>query len=144
LVKRNPSVPKSYKDAKKDVLPIYIEEQKRKQLLELAEKSISTFSGKTTGFITNTDAYKLNDMDIKSANQFLVKLFMQQKKNGYIQLENGNIVLYNILEQKLLKKLDNNKKENGSIVKIKTAMFNEGLIKNLQNKYKTEIFMKGL
>jgi peptidyl-prolyl cis-trans isomerase D len=144
LVKRNPSVPKSYEDAKKDVLPLYISKQKKEKLVELAEKSISTFSGKTTGFITNTDAYKLNDMDIKSANQFLVKLFMQQKKNGYIQLENGNIVLYNILEQKLLKKLDNNKKENGSIVKIKTTMFNEGLIKNLQNKYKTEIFMKGL
>jgi len=142
LIKINQSVPKSFQDAKKDVLPLYIQDQKREKLLELAKKSVSTFSGKTTGFITNADAYKLDDMDIVSANQFLVTLFTQQHKNGYIQLDNGNIILYNILEQKLLKKL-NSKKED-SIIKIKSAMFNEGLIKNLQNKYKTEIFIKGL
>ena len=50
--------------------------------------------------------------------------------------------MYNILEQKLLDTTNTN--QNDSIVKLKSAMFNEGLIKKLQNKYKTEIFIKGL
>lgn len=50
--------------------------------------------------------------------------------------------MYNVLEQKLLNNTNTN--PNNSIVRLKSAIFNEGLIKNLQNKYKTEIFIKGL
>ena len=142
LVKINPAKVKTYKEAKNDVLPLYIAEQKKIKLLELAKNSLATFSGKTTDFITNGDAVKLSDMTIMDANQFLIKLFSQQQKRGYILLNNKKIVLYNILEQKLLSK-DNSKKDD-SINKIKSALFNEGLIKTLQNKYKTEIFIKGL
>jgi peptidyl-prolyl cis-trans isomerase D len=124
------------------VLPLYVAEQKKSKLLELAKSSVTTFNGKTTEFLTNSDAVKLTDMDIKDANEFLMKLFTQQQKRGFISLNNGNIVLYNILEQKLLNK-DNNKKDD-SMVKVKSAMFNEGLIKTLQNRYKTEIFIEGL
>jgi len=142
LVKVNPAKAKSYEDAKKEVLPLYVAEQKRLKLLELAKNSVATFDGKTTDFVTNADALKLKDMPLTNANQFLIKLFSQQKKRGFIPLNDKEIVLYNILEQKLLKK-DNHKKDD-SIIKIKSAMFNEGLIKTLQNKYKTEIFIKGL
>jgi len=142
LVKINPTKAKTYTEAKKDVLPLYVKEQKKVKLLELAKNSLATFSGKTTGFITNSDAVKLTDMDVMNANQFLIKLFAQQEKRGYISLENGNVVLYNILEQKLL--TNKNIKRDDSIIKIKSALFNEGLIKTLQNKYKTEIFIKGL
>jgi peptidyl-prolyl cis-trans isomerase D len=50
--------------------------------------------------------------------------------------------LYNILEQKLL----NNKNKNGSdvITRLKNSLFSEGLMKTLQDKYPTEIFIKGL
>ncbi len=142
LVKINPAKVKTYKEAKNDVLPLYIAEQKKIKLLELAKNSLATFSGKTTDFITNGDAVKLSDMTIMDANQFLIKLFSQQQKRGYILLNNKKIVLYNILEQKLLNN-DNSKKDD-SIIKIKSALFNEGLIKTLRNKYKTEIFIEGL
>ena len=142
LVKINPSKAKTYEEAKKDLLPLYVAEQKKAKLLELAENSVATFNGKTTDFITNSDAVKLTDMAVTDANQFLIKLFSQQQKRGFISLGNGDIVLYNILEQKLLKK-DNSKKDD-SIIKIKSAMFDEGLIKTLKNKYKTEIFIEGL
>jgi peptidyl-prolyl cis-trans isomerase D len=81
-------------------------------------------------------------MTIQDANKFLFELFMSEEKKGYIDLDNGKVVLYNIVEQKLLK-ISKSDEEN-SIVKIKNAMFNEALIKNLQNKYKTEIFIEGL
>ncbi len=142
LVKVNPSVAKSYEDAKVSVIPMYIENQKKEKLLELAKNSVATFNGKTTDYITITDTEKLTDLDTASANDFLVKLFSAQTKRGYISLDNGNIVMYNILEQKMLSSTNTN--PNNPIVRLKSAMFNEGLIKNLQNKYKTEIFIQGL
>ncbi|QOY52875.1 peptidylprolyl isomerase [Candidatus Sulfurimonas baltica] len=142
LVKTNPAEVKSYAEAKADVLPLYVEEQKRSKLLELAKNSVDTFSGYKTSFITATDADKLTNLELKDANEFLSKLFISQEKRGFIALENGNIVIYNILEQKLLDKTNTNKEN--PIVRLKSAMFNEGLIKKLQNKYKTEIFIQGL
>ena len=142
LVKINPSKAKSFEEAKAEVLPLFIAQQKKSKLLKLAEDSLSTFSGKTTGFITHKDAIMLSDITLLEANEFLKQLFMSQKKRGFIDINNGKIVLYNILEQKLLDNSNNN--EDDSILKIKSAMFNEGLIKSLQNKYKTEIFIEGL
>ena len=142
LVKTNPSKVKSFEEAKKDVLPMFIAEQKRSKLLELAQNSIATFNGITTNFITSIDAMELTDMDTAQANEFLQALFSSQEKRGYISLNSGNVILYNILEQKLLNKANTN--QNNDIVRLKSAMFNEGLIKNLKNKYKTEIFIEGL
>ncbi|MDA3908057.1 MAG: SurA N-terminal domain-containing protein [Sulfurimonas sp.] len=142
LTKVNPSKAKSFEEAKKDILVMFVQEQKKSKLLELAKNSVATFTGDTTDFITNADAAKLTNMDIANANEFLIALFSSQEKRGFISLKNGNVVLYNILEQKLLNKTNTN--PNNPIVGLKSAMFNEGLIKNLQNKYKTEIFIEGL
>ncbi len=142
LLKTNPSKIKTFQEAKTEVLPSYITEQKRTKLLKLAKKSFPSFKGITTDFITTQDASKLKDLELQEANEFLINLFTSQKKNSFITLNNGKVVLYNIVEQKLLSKTNNN--ENNPIVKIKSALFNEGLIKTLQNKYKTEIFIKGL
>ncbi|WP_373035968.1 SurA N-terminal domain-containing protein [Sulfurimonas sp.] len=142
LTKINPASAKSFEEAKKDVLPMFVKEQKNAKLLELAKKSAATFSGTKTDFITSTDADKLTKLNAADANEFLGALFSSKEKRGFITLKNGNVVLYNILEQKLLNKTNTN--PDNPIVRLKSAMFNEGLIKNLQNKYKTEIFIKGL
>ncbi|MFT7004996.1 MAG: peptidyl-prolyl cis-trans isomerase D [Sulfurimonas sp.] len=142
LVKVNPANTKTFLEAKKDVLPMFIQEQKRNKLFELANNSIDTFSGTTTDFITSADAAKLTNMNAADASEFLVALFSSNKKRGFISLNNGNVVLYNILEQKLLNKTNTN--PSNSVVRLKSAMFNEGLIRNLKNKYKTEIFIEGL
>ncbi len=142
LVKVNPSKVKSFQEAKQDILPMFVKEEKRSKLLELAKSSEATFTGTATDFITNADASKITNMDTNEANEFLNALFSTQKKRGSIVLKDGNIVLYNILEQKLLNMTNAN--PDNPIVSLKSAMFNEGLIKNLQNKYKTEIFIEGL
>lgn len=144
LLAVNPSKAKTYEEAKAEVLPLYIAEQKRQKLLKLAKDSVSSFKGTTTDFIVNTDASKLDKLPTLEANDFLAKLFMEQNKRGFIELDNGKIVLYNILEQKMLQKAKENKTNDDTIVKIKSSMFDEGLIKTLQNKYKTEIFIQGL
>ena len=142
LVKTVPATTKSYEDAKEALLPIYMTQTKKTKLVELAESSVKTFTGKETDFLTLQDASKLTDLSLSEANEFLNQLFSKEKKRSLIALSSGKIVLYNILEQKLL--TNTNNKNNDLIVKIKSAMFNEGLIKNLQNKYNTEIFIEGL
>jgi peptidyl-prolyl cis-trans isomerase D len=142
LEKINPAKVKTFEEAKKDVLPLYVEETKREQLLKLAKDSVSTFNGKTTDFITSLSTENLDGLNKEQTNEFLIQLFSQQQKRGSITLKDGKVVLYNILEQKLLKKAENN--QGDLIVKLKSTMFNDGLIKNLQNKYKTEIFIQGL
>ncbi len=142
LVKINKSEVKTYQEAKAKVLPLYIEEKKKSSLIELANNSLATFNGTTTDLITSMDADKLEDMSITDANEFLKQLFTQNKRRGYITLRNGKIVLFNILEQKLLN--NTNVNQGDTVLKLKSAMFNEGLIKDLRNKYKTEIFIEGL
>jgi len=142
LIKTIPSSVKSYEDAKEEILPEYVQKQKNSKLLELAKNSLETFKGEITDFITNQDANKIENLEEAEANEFLNALFATEKRRGYISLNSGKIVLYNILEQKLLNNTNNN--SNNPIVRIKSNLFNEGLVKNLQNKYKSEIFIQGL
>ncbi|MDD2653160.1 MAG: peptidylprolyl isomerase [Sulfurimonas sp.] len=142
LVSTNAAKPKTFEEAKSEVLPIYAHEQKRNSLLELAKSSFATFNGITTDFITANDSDKFTDLTKEEADEFLSTLFTSQEKRGYITLESGNVVMYNVMEQRLLN--NTNTDPNNSIVRLKSGMFNEGLIKNLQNRYKTEIFIQGL
>ena len=139
LVKTNPASAKNYEQAKVEVLQLYTAEQKRVKLQELANNSVQSFNGKTTDFITSADATALSNMPVLDANEFLSALFLEQTKRGYITLKNGKIILYNILEQKMLSKTQ----ESDMISKMKNNMFSVGLISSLQNKYKTEIFIEG-
>jgi len=142
LIKINKATPKTYEEAKDEVLPMYFDEQKRVKLQELAKKLVATFNGQTLKLVTIKDTEKLTLLKANQANEFLIALFSSQDKRGFITLADGSIVLYNILEQKMLTTTNNN--VNNPIVKLKSTMFNEGLIKKLQNKYKTEIFIQGL
>lgn len=142
LLTINPAKPKSFEEAKEELLPIYLSEEKNAKLVELAKNSFATFNGETTDFITANDSNLLTDLTKDEADEFLSLLFTSQNRRGYINLESGTVVMYNVLEQKLLNNTNTN--PNNPIVRLKSAMFNEGLIKNLQNKYKTEIFIKGI
>jgi peptidyl-prolyl cis-trans isomerase D len=142
LVKINQPKAKSYEEAKNDVIYLYIDEQKKAKLLELAKNSFATFNGTTTDFITGNDYNAITDLSGEEAKEFLSMLFTTQNKRGFFTLESGNVVMYNVLEQKLLN--NTNTDQNNQVVRLKSTMFSEGLIKNLQNKYKTEIFIQGL
>ena len=142
LVAVIPESPKSFDEAKAAVKVAYMSEMKKSKLLELAEKSVENFSGINTPFITIEDNSKLTKLSQAEASEFLQQLFSSDKKRSYVTLKGGKIVLYYILEQRLLTKTNNELMP--SMTKIKATMFNEALIKRLQNKYKTEIFIQGL
>ena len=142
LVKVHPAVAKSFEEAKEEVLALYKEEKVQEKLHELANNSLATFTGVTTDFITAQSADALTLLSKAEAEEFLQKLFTNDKKRSYITLNSGKIVLYYVLEQKLLK--NSNKELASSMKKLKNGIFNEALIKTLKEKYQTEIFIQGL
>ena len=142
LKKTNAAKAKTYAQAKAEVLPLYISEKSKSKLLEMANTTVKSFSGKTTDFITTVSLDAISGLSKEEAADFLAKLFVSQKKNAYITLSSSKIVLYNILEQKMLNKEYTDQSKN--LAKLKSDIFNRGLIKELQSRYKTEIFVKGL
>ncbi len=140
--KITPSKPKSFEAAKNEVTPLYIASLKEKKLLELAKKSLQTFKGIRSGFITIKDNNKLKLLSENEAKQFLNKLFKKEQKRALVQIAPDKIVLYNILEQKLL---TNTHKESEAIVtRVKQDIFQKSLLQTLQNRYDIEIYYKGL
>ena len=142
LIKINPSQELSFEDAKQKVLPLFISETKAQMLMTKAQDSLESFQGTITDFITSKDTNSLTEMTSQEASNFLNQLFNSEKKSSIITLDNGKIVLYNILEQKILTSSNDN--QENSIIQSKSSMFHEGLIKKLTQTYKTEIFIEGL
>jgi peptidyl-prolyl cis-trans isomerase D len=142
LVKTNPATTKTFEAARDEVLPLYIAQKQQEQLVALANSSLDSFSGKHTEFITVNDVDKLTGLSKEEAAEFLQKLFTSEKRRAFVTLNDGKIVLFNILEQKLLANKNSNQAD--VIARLKSTMFSEGLLKTLQNKYKTEIFIQGL
>lgn len=142
LVKVNPATPKTFAEAKAVVIPFYVDQKKKEKILELANNSVSVFKGKTSEFLTIESTDKLATLSAAESTEFVQKLFMSDKKRSFITLQSGKIVLYNILEQKLLEKSNND--QANVVARLKTGIFSEGLMKTLQNRYKTEIFIQGL
>jgi peptidyl-prolyl cis-trans isomerase D len=142
LVKTNPSVPKTFEAARAELLPLYKKQKSAEALLALANSSLKNFHGKTSDFLTVSSIDKITELPKRDAAAFLQQLFSSKKKRSFITLKDGKVILFNILEQKLL--TNKNSKESNVIAQLKSTMFSEGLLKTLQNKYKTEIFIKGL
>ena len=142
LDKMNPSVPKTFEEAKAQVAAMYASQAKENQLQQLAQSSLATFNGKNTDFITAKDVTKIAGLTEQEGSEFLSQLFQNNKKRGFVTLSNKKIVLFNILEQKLL---DNSKENVDSvIVKLRTDLLNQNLLKVLKKRFKTEIFVEGL
>ncbi|WP_304546274.1 peptidylprolyl isomerase [Sulfurimonas microaerophilic] len=142
LVKVNPATPKTFEQAKSKVLPFYIDQKKKEKILELANNSVAVFKGQKSEFLTMESVGKLASLNDMESAEFLQKLFTSDKKRSFVTLQSGKIVLFNILEQKLLKNSNNDQAD--VVARLKTSIFSEGLIKTLQNRYKTEIFIQGL
>ena len=137
-----PSVQKSFEEAKPQVLALFMATAKEEELLKIAQSSVATFSGTNTDFITLKDTKGMNGLSEQDEAEFLGKLFSTNKKRGFVTLNNKKIVLFTVLEQKLL----NNSKDNVNslVLKFKTDLLNENLLKMLKKQYKTEIFVEGL
>lgn len=142
LDKMNPARIKTYEEAKTDVIALYMRDAKKTKLQELAQNSYKTFTGSTTDFITRKESGKIAGLSAPEGSEFLSKLFTSKQKHGFITLEDGNVIMYNVLEQKLLQ--DKTLADGNAVLKLKGNLLDQGLIKTLESKYPVEIYVEGI
>ncbi|MGD9716202.1 peptidylprolyl isomerase [Sulfuricurvum sp. IAE1] len=142
LDKSIPSRTKTYEEAKNEANVLYTAQLKTQKLEELAKNSYRSFTGTTTDFISRTETPELAGLTPTETSEFLSKLFTSKQKQGFIALESGNVIIYNVLEQKLLqtKAIANE----AAVAKLKGNVLDQGLIKVLENKYPVEIYVEGI
>jgi len=146
LDEKVPASPKSFLEAQNEVLRDFIKDKKLEKLKELANSAYKNFDGNVSDFISRDDIDKLPPLKEVEAAEFLNKLFASQEKMGYILLDGSKAVLYNILDQKLVRddKLSKNKPFiTDNSIKVKDSVLNSNLLDALQRKYSIEIFYKG-
>lgn len=141
FINSNPSAPKTFEEAAEKVKTDYITAQTNAKIQELAKNSVETFTGTTSPFLTRESIDKLAPLSEYEAGEFLEALFAKHEKRGFIELENKKIVLFNILEQKLLKKENNNQEKN--VLRLKTSVLNDGLLKKLKAQYPVTSYLEG-
>lgn len=136
-----------FEEAKDKVTAIYTVQAKKEALLTLAKsalKNLSVNDATVSDFMSLEKHDNLKGLNSQESLQFLQKLFTSSKEKGIISISN-KVVVYNIMEQKLLR-MDTNKtdlvKENVNQMKKRT--FETNLIKMLDKKYPTEVYMEGL
>lgn len=141
LEKINPATPKSFEEAKAAVLADYTKEQSARKLQELANSSLDSFKGRSSGFITPVQSSAMAGLNEEETKLFVSKLFAASQKRGYVPLSEKKIVLFNIVEQKLLSAEEAS--EPMQIARLKSSIFDRSLIKMLENKYTVESFVGG-
>lgn len=113
---------------------------------ETAQKKLNNFKGKNIGFITRNDMNKVKSLSTEEASLFLSHLFNSKEKKGYVNL-GKKAVLYEIVEQKLLKKskVDENRDFVTSNVKrLKKSLIDTEIIMYLQNEYEVQKYYEGI
>jgi len=142
-----PSKVMTYEQAKKQVTPDYDRQAKKEALLTYANTTLDNINESNTtvsDFITLKQHDNLKPLNSQESLQFLQKLFTSNKEKGIISVID-KVVVYNILEQKLLS-VDENDTESvkQTVNDIKKKIFESNLIKMLDSKYPTEVYMEGL
>ncbi|MCX6074731.1 MAG: SurA N-terminal domain-containing protein [Campylobacterales bacterium] len=142
LDKTNPSAPKTYEEAKAQVTIGYTTEMKKTKLQALAQNSTKTFHGIVSDFIPHKENVVLGGLSAAESAEFIDKLFGSKEKQGFFTLKSGNVILYTILEQKLLQ--DSTIANEDTVMKLKGNVLNQKLLKALEGKYPIEIYAKGI
>ena len=138
---------KSFEDAKTEVTQIYTVKEEKTALMSLAEstlKDLNTSDATVSDFVTLEKHDNLNPLNMEESLQFLQKLFTSTEENGIISVLD-KVVVYNIIDQKLLP-MDENKTAllSSTVNQVKANIFETNLIKMLDDKYPTEVYMEGL
>lgn len=142
LERLNAAATKNYEEAKNDANALYVNEMRKGKLQELAQNSYKTFSGTVSDFITHAKAASLSGLSTAEASEFADKLFASKQKQGFLTLKSGNVILYNVLEQKLLQ--DATVAAENNAMKLKGNLLNQKLMKMLESKYPVKIYAEGI
>ncbi len=134
--------PKSFDAAKAEVLADYKRDTASKKLIETAKNEIKTFKGKTTAtYLTRTDTEGIDGLDADETAELLGAVFKSDRSRGMAGLKTHKMVLYHIVDQKIGNAEDPDTER--AVEQTKSALLSEGLIKRLNRRYETKIFIEG-
>ena len=132
----------TFEEAKSEVSAKYMLEAKKSALSKQAQSELNDFKGQVSEFVTRQESGAIDGLSEQDASDFLNKLFMQQTRRGIVELS-GKVVLYYILEQKLLDIEQENETEmlvKQSTERLKQSLFDNGLYKLLEVRYPVEVY----
>ena len=135
--------PKSYEDARADVLGALQTKKMRENLEASAKEALEKKDGLNTQIkLTKDSDEAILDLNNEQSTEFISKVFASSSKDGYVLLEDRAVV-YEIVEQSLL----NENKQFASLIAsnaaaIKTAQLEQGLIDTLQKRYVIKKYYK--
>jgi len=137
----------SFEEAKPLVSAAYMAQAKTDALFNLAEETLKTIEENNetqTQTVSLKQQETLNGLNRQESVNFLQKLFTSLKEKGMITVAN-KVVVYAITEQTILP-ADNNQTElvRQTVNTTKPRVFETNLIKILDTKYPTEVYMGGL
>ena len=137
----------TFEEAKEEVSRLYTVHAKKEALLKLADstlKNISADNADVSDFVSLQTRDNLKSLNLQESLQFLQKLFTSTKEKGIISVLD-KVIVYNIIEQKFLP-MDKNESDllKGTVNQVKQNIFEANLIKALDKKYPTEVYMEGL
>ncbi len=137
----------TYTQAEEEVRRVYDIQAKKEQLLTHAETTLDTLSASNANvsdFVTLNNHDNLKSLNSQESLQFLQKLFTSNKEKGIISVLD-KVIVYNIMEQKLLS-VDENQTDfvKQTVNQIKKKTFESNLLKMLDKQYPTEVYMGGL
>lgn len=142
LEKLNPPMAQSYEEAFQEVTRDYTHELKKNGLQTMAQNTFATFHGIESDFITQKENKPLAGLTPQESTEFLTKLFSAKQKRGFLALQDGNVLLYNISNQKLL--YNTAITDSSSILKLKQDLLDQKLLKKLTATYPIEIYAEGI
>ncbi|HHE06201.1 MAG TPA: hypothetical protein ENK90_03680, partial [Epsilonproteobacteria bacterium] len=137
----------TYEQAKDKVTTAYDLQAKKEALLTLAESTLTHLDDNNltvSDFVTLTNRDNLKPLNSKESLQFLQKLFTSNKEKGIISVLD-KVIVYNIIEQKLLS-VDENKTDvvKQTVNQMKKKTFESNFLRMLDKQYPTEVYMGGL
>ena len=144
IISTQEPVIKTFEQVKAEITPIYREEAKKEALSLLAEKRLTTIDNDETNvstFLTLNNAEAQNiGLNKQETVNFISKLFTSEQEKGIIPI-GSKVIVYKIVEQKLIALEDNNTKElYRNTDQVKEQSFQTSLIKKLDKMYPTEFY----
>jgi peptidyl-prolyl cis-trans isomerase D len=137
----------SFDEAREIVTQRYTLQAEKEALATLAKTTLSEIESSdapVSDFISMNHFDNLKGLNGQESLQFLQKLFTSLEEKGMITVAN-KIVVYSIVEQTLLPMDENlTKTVENTVNTTKRKVFESNLIKLLDTKYPTEVYMGGL
>ena len=136
----------SYEEAKELVLKEYKAKKQEEELNKLVEKSLKNsndFNIEPKDYITLSKFEVLPNLTPQDSALVTRALFGSDKKINSVKVSDG-VVVYEVVEQKILDNNDTTNSLDKEIATIKSSELTSNLLKDLSSKYTTEVFIKDI